>query len=569
MTMFIYTCYASDSDTEVRVRIRSPRSYNEKLELHGSDKINVYNILESRELPIAILDKSINVFLDTYYSHNYLTQDGNSSDSIIGPYHLKLIDYEYNDFDSASSEAARLSANYDFNFYPFYNGKTFNIYAGNFLSNEESSRNGDILIQSGISCETINGNNQLILVTNFDKKPILMYNNNFNIYFSSYNPEINCRAITIDKKLYRGEAAVHISENRLISINRVNLKYYLYGVIPNEVLASWHQEAIKAQVLAARSYVVSLINPNSKNGYDVQDNQNDQVYGGYNTEKAATNIYIDETDGEMIYYDGKVITAYYHSTSGGRTENSENIWFSVVPYLRAVDDPYSNKSPLNTWQYSLRKEEILAIAQGIKPAARELYDVVITDISENGRVLECIISTDAGDIILKKEDVRATIGYRTLPSSWFEITTNNDVFLISGNGFVPKDDNEKEDPSEDDSDNSSGDSLIDDNEKDNNSQNSENNTNIENKNSENLRVSLSGKKLISSSGISNIGSGSLSFISSSGVSSFSSSSIVYNFVGRGNGHGIGMSQYGALKMAEEGYTYEQILKHYFTGVEIR
>jgi stage II sporulation protein D len=564
MTVFISTCYALDSDTEIRVRIRKPRNTNEQVELQGYGNISVYNIIESKEVPIAILDEKLNIFLDTYYSDSYLAQSANSSNSIIGPYHLKLKNQEYADYSSANSNAIKLTADYGFSFYPFYNGKSFNIYAGNFLSDADASKNRDKLIQAGISCETINGNSQLILVLNSNKKPVLMYTNNFNIYFSSYSKEMNCKSIIIDKTIYRGDAAFNISESRLISINKVNMKYYLYGVIPNEVVATWHSEAIKAQILASRSYAVSFVNPNSKLGYDVQDNQNDQVYGGYKSENSITNALVDNTDGQMIYYDGKVITAYYHSTSGGKTEHSENIWVTPVPYLRSVDDPYSNNSPLSTWKKSLTKENIITIAREINPDVKDVCNIVITDVSENGRVLQCIISTNAGDIILKKEDVRATLGYNNLPSSWFNITTDSDVFLISENSFIFQKENGNTD-----SLTSSGESLIGTGKKDSNQEKSENNNKSEKANPDDTRVSLNDKKLISSLGISKIDSSSLNFISSSGISKLTAAPTIYYFNGRGNGHGIGMSQYGALKMAEEGYTYEQILKYYYTGVEIK
>lgn len=591
-TMILTTfCYASDDDTTVRVRVRRPRKFDEQVDLKGYGSINVYNILESEQVPIATLGDNVDILLDTFYNNKYLMQAGYDSNTIIGPYHLKLTDYEYPDYSTAKSSADNLTANYGINFYPFYNGKTFNIYGGNFINEAVTSDKKNVMLNYGINSEVVNGLNKNISVYDTNNNVVLMYSSNYNIYFTSYNNDLMCNSIVIDKNTYRGMMAFSTEVNKLISINKVSLDYYLYGVIANEISAVWPIEAIKAQVLAARTYAVANLNPNSSVGYDLQDNQNSQVYGGYGSEKSITNKCVDDTNGQMIYYDNKLITAFFHSTSGGRTENSENIWMTPLPYLKAVDDPYSNISPYTEWQKSLTKEDILSIVKETNANITDVYNVVITKISENERVLECIISTNVGDITLKKENVRATLGYNVLLSSWFTITTDCDVFLISENSFkfdktensgnsddnLIIDDNIIGGSSENNSSSSSDDGLIfdgflDDSLIDNNKQNQGNsnaNSNNGKQNPDNKRVSLNDKYIISSSGTSKNNSGNLSVISSSGTSTLSTVPTVYYFDGRGWGHGVGMSQYGAKKMAEEGYTYEQILKHYYTGVEIK
>lgn len=560
--MFVATSYASDSDIEIRVRIREPRKTNEQVDLQGYGNINMYNILESKDVPIAVLEQNLKFFLDTYYSSNYLVQDAKSVDAVIGPYHLKLTDKEFESYSTALQNANDLAANYGIKFYPFYNGKNFNIYAGNFINEAQASKSRDNLIGNGISCETVNGLNQYVVVLNSSNNAVLMYANNFNLYFSTFNNELNCNSIKIDGKVYKGEAAFSLSDGRLLSINKVSLKNYLYGVLPREIFTTWPEEVIKAQALAARSYAVASLSPNAKNGYDVEDNQNDQVYGGYSAEQKITNAIVDSTDGQKIYHDGKVIMAYFHSTSGGRTENTENIWVTPVPYLKAVNDPYSENTPLATWKRTVTKEDAIKNAKDINPNVTDVYNIVITEVSENGRVMQCIISTDVGDIILKKSNITATFGYRILPSTWFSLTSDCDVYLISENSFIAQQNSGQGGSVLDGSVN---DSVLDVN----NNSPKENTSDTGKVNPDDKRVSLNNKYIISSSGVSNVNSNSLNFISSTGVSKLSTVPTAYYFDGKGNGHGIGMSQYGAKKMAEEGYTYEQIIKHYYTGVEIR
>lgn len=560
--MFVATSYASDSDIEIRVRIREPRKTNEQVDLQGYGNINMYNILESKDVPIAVLEQNLKFLLDTYYNRNYLVQDSKSSEAVIGPYHLKLKDKEFESYSTALQNANDLATNYGIKFYPFYNGKNFNIYAGNFINEAQASKSRDNLISNGISCETVNGLNQFVVVLNSSNNAVLMYANNFNIYFSTFNNDLNCNSIKIDGKVYKGEAAFSLSDGRLLSINKVSLKNYLYGVLPREIFTTWPEEVIKAQALAARSYAVASLSPNAKNGYDVEDNQNDQVYGGYSAEQKITNAIVDSTDGQKIYHDGKVIMAYFHSTSGGRTENTENIWVTPVPYLKAVDDPYSENTPLATWKRTVTKEDAIKNAKDINPNVTDVYNILITDVSENGRVMQCIISTDVGDIILKKSNITATFGYRILPSTWFSLTSDCDVYLISESSFIAQQ-NSGQGGSV--LDGSANDSVLDVN----NNSPKENTSDTGKVNPDDKRVSLNNKYIISSSGVSNVNNNSLNFISSTGVSKLSTVPTAYYFDGKGNGHGIGMSQYGAKKMAEEGYTYEQIIKHYYTGVEIR
>ncbi len=568
--MLVATSYASitDSDIEIRVRIRDPRQTNEQVVLEGYGNINLFNILVSKETPIAVLDQKLNIFLDTYYSNNYIVQNAGSAEALFGPYHIKLLNKDYASYNEALAVADKLTTDYSIAFYPFYNGTSFNVYAGNYVTETEAVNLRDKLNSNGIISEVENGLNKFVLVLNSNHKIVLMYANNYSVYFSSFNSDFNYNSIKIDGKVYKGEAAFSLNDGRLLSINKVNLKYYLYGVLPREIFPTWPEEAIKAQALAARSYAVASLKPNAKLGYDVEDNQNDQVYGGYSAENPITNAIVDSTDGKMIYYDGKVITAYFHSTSGGKTENSENIWVTAVPYLKAVEDSFSLDTPLSTWKRTVTKEDAIKSAKEIKPSVTDVYNIVITDVSENGRVIQCIISTDVGDIILKKSNITATFGYRILPSTWFSLTSDSDVYLISENSFVAEQGSSGGDSVLDSSSNTSDDSILDTNGGDSN-QSEENTSNTEKPNPDDMRVSLNDKYIISASGVSNINNSSLNLISSTGTSKLSTVPTAYYFDGKGNGHGIGLSQYGAKKMADQGYTYEEIIKHYYTGVEIR
>jgi len=159
---------------------------------------------------------------------------------------------------------------------------------------------------------------------------------------------------------FRGELRLTASGGRIKLINRVNMSEYLYGVVPREMPASWHMEALKAQAVAARSY--SWTSGSS----ELYTTTEDQVYGGHSRgenrargvtahENLRSNSAVDATRGRVVTYGGStkahIARTFYMSTSGGHTENSENVWVSRLPYLRGVPDPYevNARSTRHSW----------------------------------------------------------------------------------------------------------------------------------------------------------------------------------------------------------------------------
>lgn len=135
-------------------------------------------------------------------------------------------------------------------------------------------------------------------------------------------------------KWYRGKLMVKNSNGKLIVINDIPLEDYLRGVVPSEMPPSWEFEALKAQAIAARSFALANLGKQSRYGYDLKDNTEDQAYGGASVETNKTNKAIDETHGLVLTYDMKIISAYYSASAGGMTNTSA--WGGTVPYLRSV-----------------------------------------------------------------------------------------------------------------------------------------------------------------------------------------------------------------------------------------
>ncbi|HUP82942.1 MAG TPA: SpoIID/LytB domain-containing protein [Candidatus Limnocylindria bacterium] len=148
-------------------------------------------------------------------------------------------------------------------------------------------------------------------------------------------------------------AAVRLLVNGAGSLDQINtlpLDYYLRGVVPSEMPASWPLEALKAQAVAARSYAWPRID--GTGDYDIGASSASQNYKGYLHEWNSSNRAVAETAGQVITYNGRVVAAYYHSSAGGHTENSEYAFVtasgnpgSVVAYCRGKSDVDENGLP--------------------------------------------------------------------------------------------------------------------------------------------------------------------------------------------------------------------------------
>jgi stage II sporulation protein D len=149
---------------------------------------------------------------------------------------------------------------------------------------------------------------------------------------------------------YRGNLEVRASSLGGVSaINAIDIDSYVRGVVAGEMPSHWPREALRAQAVAARTY--ALATSKDGDGFDQYADTRSQVYNGISGETAATDEAVAATAGEIVSYDGKPIVTYYFSTSGGRTENIENVFIGAepAPYLVSVEDPYDDRSPRHTW----------------------------------------------------------------------------------------------------------------------------------------------------------------------------------------------------------------------------
>ncbi len=150
---------------------------------------------------------------------------------------------------------------------------------------------------------------------------------------------------------YRGALELRAVGGRLQAINALNLEDYVRGVISAESPSTWPAEALKAQAVAARTYAVTTNVGTTTDGIDQYADTRSQMYKGVPAEFPSTDAAVAATAGQVVAQNGKPVTTYFFSTSGGHTENIEDSFIGALPrtWLKGVEDPYDAVSPRHNW----------------------------------------------------------------------------------------------------------------------------------------------------------------------------------------------------------------------------
>ncbi len=245
------------------------------------------------------------------------------------------------------------------------------------------------------------------------------------------------RPVRVEDKMraYRGVVELRRTEAGLTVINEVELEAYLYGVLKLEVNPAWPAEAVKAQAVAARTLAVASLGRFAREGYDVRDNTDSQVYGGVTFEDPRAAAAVDATRGLVLVHGGQPILAVYHADSGGRTESSEHVWGRAYPYLRGVDDPYAAGSPYERWTLSVPLWQLEQALRRGGVAVRDVRSVEVVETSESGRALRVRLAGEEGAWEVSGHGLRMLLGPDVLRSTLFTVRVEGPTAVFEGRGW--------------------------------------------------------------------------------------------------------------------------------------
>lgn len=340
------------------------------------------------------------------------------------------------------------------------------------------------------------------------------------------------RRLVVDGQEYRGGLDFKTVNGKNVITNVVFMNNYLYGVISREMSPSWNVEALKAQAVCARNYAANNLNKHAEYGFDLCSTVCCQAYSGTRFETDNSYEPVDDTANQVLTYDGELAQLYYSAASGERTEDVQNVWGNKVPYLISVDNSFEDTAniPNGVWTGSLTCDEASTIMRNKGYDVGTVTSIKATEYSENGRVLKLEVKGTHGTKVFERESARTI----------FNTVTKSQEYTVRGNGEEAQ----------------SVPSI----------RTTDGQNTSEKKINEVImltaggRATLSAKKMFVTNGI---------YQEEYEITEAQAGENTgFIFEGVGWGHGVGMSQYGAKGMAEAGYSYVDILLHYFPGTNL-
>ncbi|NIK75946.1 stage II sporulation protein D [Paenibacillus castaneae] len=402
-------------------------------------------------------------------------------------------------------------------------------------------------------------------------------------------------------RTYRGLFELSVFNGKMAVVNELPFEEYLYSVVGVEMYPTWPAEALKAQAVAARTYAL-----NKGFGFQIAhvvDTTLSQAYYGTGSERPSTIAAVTDTAGEVALYNGKVIEALFSANGGGMTADAKEIWNNSVAYLQPVKSPDSSSEVgLNSWyrvvlpsggigyiredlldetnlktaagsrilkvntngtkvrKHPLIQDSVALIGQvdsGTQVVVLEktvesnsmswvlgpytpqemqtainaravtklnsaVRSLEISQTGASGRAIEIMANGQKVDV-KNPDGFRAALGVQgSLPSTLFKIEETAKVTMLGARSSL------RTKPSD---------------------------------NAPVYTISAGGK-------VTEAAGTNLFILDKNGVVRASTKEPSFRFIGTGNGHGAGLSQYGALSMAQQGYDYQYILKYYYKDVTI-
>jgi len=359
---------------------------------------------------------------------------------------------------------------------------------------------------------------------------------------------------------YRGQMEIINHNGRLVLVNEVPTEQYLYSVVPSEMPVSFGLEALKVQAVAARAYALSAIFSTGFRylGAHMDDSTASQVYNNVPEQDIST-LAVDQTAGIIPVFQNSIIKAVFFSTSCGSTANHEDVWEDKdthtfpgqsIPYLvhsmqgikgsfrldenssfhqfitTCYDDAFDVGSPFFRWKVKWKKDELEACLRENLPRLQKQQRNFIFSIDENNHPIPSVIAPSKIGDILDVHVVKRGEGGNIMVLDVVCSTGRYRIMkeLNIRNIFAPKQylDGEKE-----------------------------------------IELLLHDGSIIKDFPLL-----PSAFVSFECVRDANGHLVELKAYGGGYGHGCGMSQYGVKGMVQKGFTYQQILKHYYPGIEL-
>ncbi len=370
-----------------------------------------------------------------------------------------------------------------------------------------------------------------------------------------------------DKTRYRGTLTIIQSSRGFTVVNELDLESYLRGILKIEMNPEWPPEALKAQAVLARTFAMKNMGRFAAKGYDLDATENSQVYRGVNAEDPRTDAAVSSTVGQVLTYNGQTASIYYHSDSGGSTADVSHVWGGNVPYLTCRQEAVAYNSPYSNWTLTLTPAQVGAALSKMNVNVGSVRGVQVILKDASGRAIQLRVQGDRGTADVRAHAFRMAVGSSVLRSTYFDIASGGAAIAPAATPVasaptpaatsVPytAEYSSKADPLVELTKNGvfTKDEMMD------------------------MLMNPERRDEYLKKGLARLSGGAIPSTSTTpqrpaqrppSTPASTASAGGFTFVGKGWGHGVGLSQWGAKAMADGGASCEAILNHYFPGTKI-
>jgi len=238
----------------------------------------------------------------------------------------------------------------------------------------------------------------------------------------------------VGSRVVRGRIAVRQREGRIEVLNRIGLESYVASTVGGEMSPSWPTEALRAQAVAARTYVLHEAAKRRNAPWDVRATAASQVYRGIDAETPETRAATRSTAGEILVHDGEPILAVFHSTAGGRTATAAEVWGQDLPYLRVVEVEDEDDAPHTYWRTVFGREALQGVLEAADLGVGRLESLSVASRTRSGRVERLVLRGSERVREVDGARLRALLGGIGLRSTLFEVRDAPEGIAFVGSG---------------------------------------------------------------------------------------------------------------------------------------
>ena len=505
-----------------------------------TDKFKGYFTVSSTKITVVRSSGNYYPAGGTYLS------DGADQSACVGRWHVEIVQ-NWEDQKTLKAKTAEAGSVTGYYAYPAYTSGGYTVRLGRFTSKAAAQSALEDVSASlassdsfaGLTAKVVAGGGNGYFILNYGTRDVLFE-------WDGSTQELAVKAVGGDapqtyfaspaygaRRYYGVMDFVKSSDTVFSVVNVLPLGLYVRGVVPYELNPGWPEESLEAMAVIASTFALYNEGRHSSYGFDVCTGQHCQVYEGIGSESliSETDTVVsccDAVDGMLITYDKKPIQAVYHSTNGGFTEDCENVWEAALPYLRSVKETFeqttigATAAQNGVWVKELTAARLTAKLQSKGYSIGTVTGVEVSARTAAGSALTLSITDGTRTINLSKENMRMVLGTDILLSQNFSVYRKGSVFVNDGTE---------------------------------------------------LTAGLNGAYVINGAGQKiPLPESARTALTAEGQEVVRATEPVgeptWVFDGAGWGHSLGLCQWGSYGMAKAGWTFDQIIKYYYTGVEI-